>query len=206
MNQTTSEILKYLPASKTVHHEFRSGLLQHILEMLEISRSLKRFYPTINYDVLTAGIVLHDIGKVQEFDYSGIGVKYSTTGTLMGHINLGMLMFTKYAEGKIDHDTFEHICHLILSHHGSHEFGSPVLPATTEALALTNIDNLSAKTRTADTATTRITEGEEFSDYNKWLGGVRLWKKERIKKQDKDTPETKVSEPEMTPLDEPSLF
>ena len=205
-DKTISETLKYLPASKTVHHEFRSGLLQHILEMIEISKSLRRFYPGINYDILTAGIVLHDLGKIQEFDYSGIGVKYSTSGSLIGHINLGVLTFTKFAEGKLDKDIYEHICHLILSHHGTHEFGSPVLPATTEAFALTNIDNLSAKARTADSATTLIIEGEEFSEYNKWLGGVRLWKAASIKKQDNDTKETKTAEPEVPALDEPQLF
>jgi 3'-5' exoribonuclease len=168
--------LRFWPAGKSVHHEFRSGLLQHVLEMLEIKRSLARFYPEVNYDVLTAGIILHDIGKLEELDNSNVGANYSTKGLLMGHINLGVIIFTKFADSMLDEGTYNHICHLILSHHGTHEFGSPVLPSTTEAVMLSKIDDLSSKARSADSATSRIMEGQEFSDFNRWLGGVKIWK------------------------------
>jgi 3'-5' exoribonuclease len=175
-DEENNKKLKFWPAGKSVHHEFRSGLLQHILEMLEIKRSLMRFYPEINYDVLTAGVILHDIGKLEELDSSNIGANYSTKGMLMGHINLGVIIFTKFADSYLDEGTYNHVCHLILSHHGSLEYGSPVLPSTTEAVILSNIDNLSSKARSADSATNRIMEGQEFSDYNRWLGGVKIWK------------------------------
>lgn len=201
--------LKFWPAGKTVHHEFRSGLLQHILEMLEIKKSLARFYPGIDYDVLTAGIVLHDIGKVEELDSSNIGANYSTKGMLIGHINLGVIIFTQFADETIDEGTYNHICHLILSHHGTHEFGSPVLPSTTEAVILSNIDNLSSKARSVDSATSRIAEGQEFSDYNRWLGGVKVWKNPKTN-TNSDTKTTSdkgaESKPESNPEDIQSLF
>lgn len=182
--------LKFWPAGKSVHHEFRSGLLQHILEMLEIKRSLVRFYPDVNYDVLTAGVILHDIGKLEELDSSNIGANYSTKGMLMGHINLGVITFTKFADDQLDEGTYNHICHLILSHHGTHEFGSPVLPCTTEAIILSRIDDLSSKARSVDTATKRIVEGQEFSDYNRWLGNVKIWKSPKFQITGvKETPE-----------------
>ena len=166
----------YWPAATAVHHNFRSGLLQHVLEMLTISKSLVRFYPDINYDILTAGILLHDIGKIYELDRSDLAVPYTKEGTLMGHINISLRIFESFGGKDLDENTYLHIAHLILSHHGSYAFGSPVLPSTVEAIILTYIDNLSAKARTADSVRSRIPEGEEFSQRIIWLDNSKIWK------------------------------
>jgi 3'-5' exoribonuclease len=168
--------LKFWPAGRSVHHSFRSGMLQHILEMIAISKGLMKYYPEADYDILKAGIIMHDIGKLEELGNSPVGTEYSKKGSLLGHISIGLLLFHDFAKGKLDENTYLHICHLILSHHGSHEYGSPVLPSTTEAVMLTNIDNLSSKARTADDAVQKLRDSkEEFSDFNRWLGGVKIW-------------------------------
>lgn len=175
-DQEINQRLKFWPAAASVHHDFRSGLMQHILEMYEISQSLKRFYPNINYDILTAGIILHDIGKVYELDSSTISVEYSKEGMLIGHIVKGVLLFESFGARSLPEDIYLHITHLILSHHGKKEYGSPILPSTVEAIMLTYIDNLSAKSRTAMKARNNVVEGEDFGSYNNFLDGVKLWR------------------------------
>jgi 3'-5' exoribonuclease len=167
---------KFWPAAESVHHDFRSGLLQHVLEMVEISKGMKKYYPELNYDILLAGIVLHDIGKIYELDATGVSTSYTKIGSLLGHIVIGVQLVEKFGKSILDEDTFLHICHLILSHHGTKEYGSPVLPATLEAIMLCYIDNLSAKSRTAVKGIKGILDGQEFGSYNNFLNGVRLWK------------------------------
>jgi 3'-5' exoribonuclease len=166
---------KYWPAGNSVHHAFRSGLLQHVLEMLNISDSLRQFYPTLNYDVLIAGIILHDIGKIEELS-GGLSSQYTLKGSLIGHINLGVRLFHKFAE-KLNEKTKLHIEHLILSHHGKLEYGSPILPSTPEAIALHYIDNLSSKLRSSIKAVSEIPEDETVGRPNYFLEGARFWKK-----------------------------
>ena len=167
---------KFWPAAKSVHHDFRSGLIQHVLEMLNIAYSMKKFYPMVNYDIVTAGIILHDIGKFQEFDVKGIGTEYSKKGILVGHIPLGAMEFEKYAKGRLSEDLYYHMIHMILSHHGEVQFGSPVVPATVEAVMLAYIDRLSDKARCAVQAIEDITEDKEFGNYNIWMENARFWR------------------------------
>jgi len=174
-NTEITQKFKYWVAAKTIHHDFRSGLLQHVLEMISISKGLKRFYPMLNFDILTAGIILHDIGKTEELDSAGISISYTKKGTLIGHIVMGVMIFEKFGGKELPQDIYLHISHLILSHHGSHEFGSPVVPATPEAIALSYLDQISSKTRAAVKAVGEITADKEFSQYNQWLENARLW-------------------------------
>lgn len=164
------------PAAETVHHDFRSGLLQHVLEMVEISKSLVKFYPKVNYDILKAGIFLHDLGKIYELDATGVSTKYSKMGNLIGHIVCGVMIFDKYGGKELPEDTYLHIVHLILSHHGSREFGSPVVPSTVEAIMLSDIDNLSAKSRTALKARDGLGDKDEFTAHNYFLENAKIWK------------------------------
>lgn len=169
--------VKYWPAAKIIHHDFRAGLLQHILEMLTVSEGLERFYPDLNFDVLKAGIILHDIGKIFEMDGKNISIPYTRVGQLHGHIYMGARLFEKHADKtKLNKNTRDHILHLILSHHGKLEYGSPIQPATAEAHMLYNIDNVSAKARTADAAIKQMGSDEEFSKRNFFLDNVKLWK------------------------------
>lgn len=177
-----SEIKKrylYWPAASSVHHDFRSGLIQHVSEMLEISKSLKKFYPKCDYDILRAGILLHDIGKIYELDATGIATSYTAEGTLIGHIVLGIQLLERFnAKEILSKNKYIHLVHLIASHHGALEYGSPVLPSSVEAIMLTYIDNLSSKSRTADKSRKNILKGQEFSPYIQWLDGARIWKSE----------------------------
>lgn len=175
-NEDFKRSYKFWPAAKSVHHDFRSGLLQHVLEMLNIAHSMKRFYTHVNYDILTAGIILHDIGKFQEFDVSGVSTEYSKKGILVGHIPLGAMEFEKYAKGKLSEDLYYHMIHMILSHHGEVQFGSPVVPATVEAVMLAYIDRLSDKARCAVQAIEDIGEDKEFGNYNIWMENARFWR------------------------------
>jgi 3'-5' exoribonuclease len=176
LNENFKRSYRVWPAAKSVHHDFRSGLLQHVLEMLTIAHSMKRFYPMVNYDILTAGIILHDIGKFQEFDVQGIGTEYSKKGILAGHIPLGAMEFQKYAQGKLSEDLYYHMIHMILAHHGEVQYGSPVVPATIEAVMLAYIDRLSDKARCAVQAVEDITEDREFGNYNIWMENARFWR------------------------------
>lgn len=169
---------KYWPAASSVHHDFRSGLIQHVLEMLSISKGLVRFYPSVNYDVLTAGIIMHDMGKVYELDAQGITARYTTIGSLIGHIPMGLQILDRFGKENLDEKDYLHIAHLILSHHGSKDLGSPVMPSTVEAIMLSAIDLLSSKARTAQKAVDSISDDSEFSSFNQWLGGTRFWKAE----------------------------
>lgn len=168
--------IKYWPAGNSIHHEFRSGLLQHLLEMLEIHKGLIRFYPDLNHDILIAGILLHDIGKIEELK-GGLASNYTTIGSLIGHIVIGYEIFTRFAKGKMGENKLLHIQHLILSHHGKLEFGSPVLPSTPEAIALNHIDGLSSKTRAALKVVSEIGAGDEFSRNYPWLENAKFWSK-----------------------------
>lgn len=167
---------KTRPAAKSVHHDFRSGLIQHVLEMLDIAHSMKRFYPMVNMDILTAGIVLHDIGKFEEMEINGLITEYSKKGMLVGHISLGAMRFSQYALGKISEDLYYHVLHMILSHHGELQYGSPVVPATVEAVMLSYIDRLSDKARCAVKAVREIGEEKEFGSYNIFMENARFWK------------------------------
>lgn len=166
---------KYWPAAVTVHHDFRSGLLQHVLEMLEIAKGLKKYYPEANFDILTAGIILHDIGKIYELDASGIVANVTKIGTLVGHITKGAILFHDFAKDILPEDTYLHILHLILSHHGILMYGSPVIPSSVEAVMLSLIDNLSSKVRVAEKAKSRISKGMEFSPNITWIENAKIW-------------------------------
>ena len=137
--------LRIWPAALLVHHAYRGGLLEHILMMAEVGVSLARQYQA-DANVVLAGAVLHDIGKLEELEYADI-TRYSTAGNLLGHITLGAQAVNTlideiegFPEGlKIE------VQHLVLSHHGSREFGSPVEPMTVEAFILAAVDDLDAK-------------------------------------------------------------
>lgn len=167
--------LKYWPAAVTVHHDFRSGLLQHILEMAVTAEGLQKFYENANFDIVKAGIILHDIGKLEELDASGPITVYTKRGSLIGHMALGLEIIRQHLPEDFPDNVYTHIQHIVLSHHGLHEYGSPVLPATIEALLVHNIDNVSADARKAAQAIkNEAVDGDGMTAYNKWLA-TRFW-------------------------------
>ena len=132
------------PAAVSIHHEYSSGLLMHSLSMADIASFLAPIYEA-DYDLLITGCLLHDLGKIIELE-GPIVYKYSTEGKLLGHISIMCAEIRKAAEElKITSEIPLLLEHMVLSHHGQQEFGSPVMPLTKEALLLSLIDNLDSK-------------------------------------------------------------
>ena len=139
------------PAAKTYHHNYVGGLLEHVLSMIAMSKTIaKQYEPNLNLDLMIVGCMLHDVGKIVEYE-TKTTIDFTVTGNLLGHIPIG----TKMVEDKIDElkdfplDLKNKILHLILSHHGSQEAGSPVIPRFPEAVALHKIDDCDAQTKHA---------------------------------------------------------
>ncbi|MCA8986122.1 MAG: HD domain-containing protein [Planctomycetaceae bacterium] len=142
--------LKQAPAGIKAHHAYLGGLLEHIVNLMHAGNAIVPFYPSVNRDLLLAGIFLHDLGKIRELGYDGTFV-YSDEGQLIGHLIIGIEMLNeKLAHASRDgHDLAEEtvlrLKHMIASHHGTYEFGSPKLPMTPEAVVLHHLDNIDAK-------------------------------------------------------------
>jgi 3'-5' exoribonuclease len=138
--------LKRAPAAMTMHHAFLGGLLEHIVSLLGLAAGVTAHYGELDADLLVAGVILHDIGKIDELRYAR-GIDYSTEGRLLGHIMMGVsLVYEKVkAIPGFPPQLAVLLEHLIVSHHGSHEFGSPCLPQTREAVALHFLDDMDSK-------------------------------------------------------------
>ena len=138
--------LKRAPAAMTMHHAFLGGLLEHIVSLIGLGRVVVAHYPELDADLLLAGVVLHDIGKIDELSYDARS-DYTTAGRLLGHITIGTLLVREKikAIGGFPEPLAILIEHLILSHHGTYEFGSPSLPQTREAIALHFLDDMDSK-------------------------------------------------------------
>lgn len=167
--------LRVWPAAQVVHHAYRGGYLEHSLKIASVGVALARAYGA-NPDLVIAGALLHDIGKVQELAYDGT-TSYSREGRLLGHIALGAIIVRDAALGiqGFPPDLLTEIEHLILSHHGSKDLGSPVEPMTVEAFILAMADDLDAKIHQIRQATSEDTGDGEFTAYQPRLGRV-LWK------------------------------
>jgi 3'-5' exoribonuclease len=138
--------LRRAPAAMTMHHAFIGGLLEHIVSLIGLARAVTEHYRELDPDLLLAGIVLHDIGKIDELCY-GRGIDYTTQGRLLGHITIGAAMVREKIRAipSFPPPLAMLVEHLILSHHGSYEFGSPSLPQIREAVALHFLDDMDSK-------------------------------------------------------------
>ena len=157
------------PAAYYIHHAYENGLLEHTLDMLEMSKSVKKRYPNINYDLLVTGIIFHDLGKI--FEYSmGTAIGVTKEGKLLGHIYMGAEYVKAHAPKDIPQDLLDEVIHMILSHQGQLEFGSPIKPKTTEAVALYHLDDASTKINAAYNVIHGLDADTEFAPYHKQLG------------------------------------
>ena len=148
------------PAAVRNHHEFASGLLHHTVSMADLGEAIANLYPSVDRDMLIAGILLHDLGKTLELS-GPIIPKYTLEGKLIGHISITHAEIQKSIEAlKINSETATLLSHMVLSHHGKYEYGSPVLPLTREAYLLSVIDDLDAKMMILDKAYDQTPEGE----------------------------------------------
>jgi 3'-5' exoribonuclease len=134
------------PAARGLHHAWLGGLLEHVVSLLGMAERVAAHYPLLDRDLLLTGVILHDIGKIRELSWA-IGFEYTIEGILLGHIQMGVDLVEKAIAALPDFpDRLRTlVLHMILSHHGKLEFGSPKLPMIPEALALNFIDDFDAK-------------------------------------------------------------
>lgn len=134
------------PAAKSIHHAYLGGLIEHVLSLCKLCRLVAPHYPDVDLDLLLTGAILHDIGKISELTYAR-SFGYSNEGQLLGHIAIGLRTLTSKIETVpgFPPDLRSLVEHMILSHHGELEFGSPKVPLFPEALLLHHLDNLDSK-------------------------------------------------------------
>lgn len=154
------EAFLHYPAATKNHHEYVSGLAYHVVSMLRLAKSIAELYPSLNTDLLYAGVILHDLGKVIELSGS-VAPSYTTEGILLGHISIMMSEISEAAkELGIDGEEVLVLKHLVLSHHKNPEWGSPKPPFIKEAEILHYIDNIDAKVTMLDRALEHVEPGE----------------------------------------------
>ena len=160
LNYYSNDVYDY-PAASKIHHNFIGGLATHVSGMLKIAFALCEIYPTINKDYLISGVILHDLGKIEELTSPSIS-EYSTKGKLLGHISIMDARLAQIGqELKLDESQELTILrHMVLSHHGEYEYGSPVRPETLEAEILSQIDNIDAKINIICKALDEVNPGE----------------------------------------------
>ena len=141
-----AEAYREAPAAKQLHHAWLGGLLEHVVSLCTLADRVAPHYPLIDRDLLVTGVILHDIGKVRELSWE-VGFEYTVEGTLLGHIQMGVALAEKTIDSlpNFPPKLKTLVLHMILSHHGKLEFGSPKLPMIPEALVLNFLDDLDAK-------------------------------------------------------------
>lgn len=154
------ESLMTFPAATKNHHDYASGLLDHVVSMLKLGKAIADLYPTLNRDLLYAGIILHDVGKIVELS-GPISTSYTVTGNMLGHISIMVAEIALAAhELDIEGEEVMLLQHMVLSHHGKEEWGSPKKPMLQEAEILHYIDNIDAKMNTLKRALSKTKPGE----------------------------------------------
>jgi 3'-5' exoribonuclease len=163
------------PAATRNHHEFVSGLAYHVVSMLDLAKAISSLYPSLDKDLLFAGVILHDLGKVHELS-GPVAASYTVEGNLLGHISIMVNEIGKAAEELgISGEEVIVLQHMVLSHHGKAEWGSPKPPLIKEAEILHYIDNLDAKMNMLDRALSRVKPGE-FTERNFALDNRSFYK------------------------------
>lgn len=142
----TASLLRGAPAAKYLHHAWIGGLLEHIVSLLGLCDRVTPHYPQVHRDLVMTGAILHDIGKLEELRWS-LNFDYTLEGQLLGHITLGIAMIEKKIAAIPDFPPRLRLLveHIVLSHHGKYEFGSPKLPMTPDAILFHYLDDLDAK-------------------------------------------------------------
>ena len=163
--------LAQAPAARRVHHAYLGGLLEHLTEVLALCDAVLALYPAINADLLRAGALLHDVGKLQEFTWDR-EIADTDEGRLVGHVVLGDEALSRALAQlpEFPDELALRMRHMLLSHHGRYEWGSPRRPATLEAIALHQVENLSAQVNRFQLLLGARSPGEAWTDYDRLLG------------------------------------
>jgi 3'-5' exoribonuclease len=165
--------LREWPAAQQIHHAYRGGLLEHVLAIARAGTALARLYGA-RADLVLAGAILHDIGKLQELAYDSGAISYTRDGNLVGHIALGLVIVRDAARGisGFPDDLRSELEHLVLSHHGSRDRGSPVEPKSVEAFILAAVDDLDARLHQVRQALPEAGADPAFTPWHRRLGRV----------------------------------
>ena len=169
----TGDRWRAAPAAKIYHQAYRHGLLEHSLSVASGVSAMASTFPGIDRDVAVAGALLHDIGKIEAYEQDGGAIDLSDAGRLQGEIPLGYYRVRRTIE-QIDGfppETAEAVLHIVLSHHGKLEHGSPVTPCTREAVLVHMIDNLGGTLGSFDRIEKGLAEGERWSRFDRALSG-----------------------------------
>ncbi|MGC2659677.1 MAG: HD domain-containing protein [Bryobacteraceae bacterium] len=161
-------LYKRAPAAKSIHHAYRGGLLEHVLSLCGLCRLCATHYSTVDLDLLLTGAILHDIGKVEELTYER-SFGYSSEGQLLGHIVIGLRMLSRKLDAMPEFPPRLRslVEHMLISHHGELEYGSPKVPVFLEALLLHHLDNLDSKMETMRAAICR--EQQVATEFTGWI-------------------------------------
>ncbi len=188
---------KNAPAAKTLHHAFVGGLLDHVVSLFRSCDLVARNYAQIDRDLLLSGAFLHDIGKLHELSYAR-SISYTTSGQLLGHMIIELEMLQKKIAMVPNFPSELKILleHMIISHHGQYEFGSPKLPMFPEALMLHYLDDLDSKMESMRAQFEREIENEDaWTSYNPSLGRPLLNVKKFLKKKEAAQPVAVAAKP-----------
>ena len=161
---------KTAPAAKKMHHAYIGGLLEHTVSMTSLADKIAGHYGGINRDLLLTGAILHDIGKIDEFEYQS-KIDYSDKGRLLNHIVIGIKMVDDKLSGinNFPEDQMLLLKHMIVSHHGTREFGSPEPPKTIEAVLLNYIDEIDSKVKAVRDFIASEDPDETWTSYHRLL-------------------------------------
>ena len=182
---------KRAPAAKSNHHAWVGGLLEHVLQLCKVGRDVLKHYPMINPDLVLAGLILHDFGKVQELS-ADRSFEYTDKGQLVGHLVISVeILIKKTAQiPNFPDKILHHLEHIILSHHGLLEYGSPKEPMTLEALMVHHLDNMDSKLQGFQDTVARETGGDQ-----KWASPSFMFKRNLYKRTSDDITETNPNAP-----------
>jgi 3'-5' exoribonuclease len=161
------------PAAKVYHQAYRHGLLEHTVSVAQAVSAAANFFPGIDREIAVAGALLHDFGKTEAYNDDPLAIDLTDAGRLEGEIPLGYYTVRREIEQLpgFDPELAQAVLHIVLSHHGSLEYGSPVVPATREAVLVHMIDNLGGRLGSFDRLERELPAGESWSSFDRALSG-----------------------------------
>lgn len=200
------------PAAMSLHHAWIGGLLEHTLQLIKLAELMLPRYPQLNRDLVLMGLFLHDLGKTQELSWDK-GFEYTPDGNLIGHVVRGAIWLqfkaaaaARQSGERLPSDALRVLQHIVLSHHGTPEFGAAKHPSTPEAIFVALLDNLDAKTSMALSCVRRdapdATQMGDFTD-RVWALSTRLYTPDPLREAPADAPRPESSEPKQTREEKP---
>jgi len=175
------ERFRVAPAAKYYHQAYTHGLLEHALSVAQAVSAAAAAFPGIDRDLAVTGALLHDIGKTQAYNSDPLAIDLTDAGRLLGEIPIGYFLVRRQIESidGFDPELGQAVLHIILSHHGTHEMGSPVVPATREATLVHMMDNLGGRLGSFDRIERDLAEGQSWSKFDRGLDSAAYFSSRR---------------------------